>query len=327
MKRLASFISGSLLVGTIFAGDANLTVNYEFVDNSPAESENYSNEGTEEAAVYDYDASYYEYHVSPTNELISRPKKFYGITPNAFLTIEYVYSPNYKVLNIPIGFQITDKLYLKIRVPYIDRRIKVNGKWYKARGIGDTLVGFDYSEIRNDYFSTTTSIATTFPTGDNEKTDDGVLVPLGKDAFNIQLVQNFMFYKAGFLFSGAVGIKHYLTNNVFKYQGQKYEEEVGDKYFFHIGAIRDFGKILRASAKLVYYQTEESKLKRTGAQKIDLNNDLKAADIVVNIIPLKLNYKNITVRFTAILPVYTDTDVSDSKDRKYSLALGLTSAF
>lgn len=320
-------IGGLLLAGLSLGHAASLTVNFGFTEYVPP-SGNVSNEGTQEAIVNDFDSSYIENNVQPTNTEAIQPRAIVPIPPKASASVEYTYSENFKILNVPIGYKVTDWLFFKARIPYIQRTVKVGGKEYSASGIGDVYVGFDVVEVRKDTFATATTIATTLPTGDNEKTDDGVLVPLGKDSYNIHLGQHFSWMVSGFNLSGFAGIKYFFTDNEFNYQGQEYKEDVGTKYYLNFGVSRGVKDYVNLGAKLTYFQNAESKLK-VGGNEFGMRDDLKVADLILYVTPSRIRYKNFGAQLSVIIPVYTDynDEVQNEPDRKMSISVRVTKLF
>ena len=320
-------IGGLALASFALVQAASLTVNFDFAEPIPP-SENVGNEGVQEATINDYDASYIEYGIQPTNTEAIQPKITVPFPPKALASLEYIYSPNFKVLNIPIGYRLKDWLIFKARIPYIQRTIKVGNKEYSASGIGDVYVGFDIVEVRENKFATSTTIATSLPTGDNEKTDDGVLVPLGRGAYSLHLGQSFAWVISGFSFSAFAGFKLFITDNEFSYQGQEYKEDIGTRYYLNFavsGSIRDYAHF---GTRFVYFQSTESKLKANGGE-VGLKNDLKVADLVFYLVPSKLKYKNLGAQISVVVPVYTDynDEVQDEPDRKMSVSVRITKLF
>ncbi len=320
-------VGGLVLASFALVQAASLTVNFDFAE-PIFPSENVENEGVQEATINDYDASYVEYGIQPTNAEAVQPKAIVPFPPKALASFEYVYSPNFKVLNIPLGYRVKDWLIFKARIPYIQRTIKVGNKEYSASGIGDIYVGFDVVEVRENKFATSTTIATSLPTGDNEKTDNGVLVPLGKGAYNFHLGQSLVWVVSNFSFSVFGGVKVFLTDNEFAYQGQKYKEDIGTKYFLNFNinsSVRDFARL---GAKLVYFQNAESRIK-VNNNEVGLRNDLKVADLILYAIPLKFQHQGFGAHISVIIPVYTDynDEVEDKPDRKVTLSVRLTKLF
>ncbi len=306
-------INALILASAIVGQSGSLTVN---------------NEGVQEAIINDYDTSYIEYNVQPTNTEAVQPRAIVPLPPRASASLEYSYSDNFKVLNIPVGYKIKDWLFFKARIPYIQRTVKIGDKSYSASGIGDIYVGFDVIEKRKETFATATTIATSLPTGDNEKTDDGVLVPLGKDAYNMHVGQYFSWVAWDFSFSAFVGLKYYLTDNEFTYQGQEYKEEVGTKLYLNFGIDKNVKDYIRMGAKLTYFQNEESKMKVNGFEA-GMNDDLKVADLILYVVPSKIRYRNLGAQISVVVPVYTDynDEVRDEPDRKMSVSVRITKLF
>jgi len=324
MKR---FLGSLLIFSTaLYAGDANLTVSVEF--ESPQEVvENVIASEATETAIYDYDVSYIENNVSPINIEAIYPKKITLPPPQAFISIEYVYSENYRVLNVPISFKLNEHAFFKARVPFIYRKIKYKGKEYEASGLGDVYVGTDLIWVRTSNFALATSIATSLPTGDNENTDDGVLVPLGKDAENIHISQTLSWAVSDVVFAITYGFKHYFSDNVFTYEGVTYREKIGTRHFFNVDVSKDIKRLFRAGVRAVYFQSSSSKLK-IGDETIDLNNSIKAADLVVYVMPNRLRFRNFALKLSVIIPVYTDYGSGiEDEDRKLAASISIVKAF
>ena len=320
-------VGGLVLASFALVQAASLTVNFDFAEPIPP-SENVENEGVQEATINDYDASYMEYGIQPTNAEAVQPKALVPFLPKALTSLEYTYSENFKVINIPIGYKLKDWLLFKARIPYVQRTIKVDGKSYSASGIGDVYVGFDIVEVREENFATNTTVATSLPTGDNEKTDNGVLVPLGKGAYNLHLGQSIAWVVSNFSFSVFGGVKVFLTDNEFTYQGQKYEEDIGTKYYLNFNINSSLRNLARLGAKLVYLQNAESRI-RVNNSEAGLRNDLKVADLILYAIPLKLQHRGFGAHISVVIPVYTDynDEVESKPDRKMTLSVRLTKLF
>jgi len=324
MRKL--IISGLIWSSILYSGDANLTVRIEF--ESPQEIvENIIASETTEAAIYDYDASYVESNINPVNIDSIYPKKVALPPPQALLSIEYIYSENYRVLSLPISFRLNENAFLKTRIPFIYRKINYKGKEYEANGLGDVYVGVDLIWLRAEDFSLATSVATSLPTGDNEYTDNGVLVPLGKDAENIHISQTISFAISDVVFAMTYGFKYYFSENVFSYQGMTYREKIGTRHFFNIDISKLIKNLVRTGARAVYFQSSSSKLK-VGDEVINLNNSIKAADLVFYIIPHKLKFKNLSLKFSAIIPIYTDYGAGlEDEDRDIAASISVVKVF
>ncbi len=324
MKRLLT--STLLIASTLYAGDASLTVSIEFESSQDIVEKVIASEATE-TAIYDYDASYIENNVSPVNMEAVYPKKIALPPPQALISIEYIYSENYRVLNIPISFRLNDHAFFKARIPFIYRKIKYKGKEYEASGLGDIYVGTDLIWVRTGNFSVVTSIATSLPTGDNENTDDGVLVPLGKDAENIHVSQTLSWAISDIVFAITYGFKHYFSDNVFTYQDVTYREKIGTRHFFNIDISKDIKNLLRAGIRAVYFQSSSSKLK-IGDETVNLNNSVKAADLVAYVIPNRFKFRNFAFRFSVIIPIYTDYGSGlEDEERELAASVSIVKAF
>jgi len=77
-------------------------------------------------------------------------------------------------------YRLSPSLALKARVPLIlSKKVEFFGTEGKASGLGDVSLEAEYSKIRSAGEILSLSLSVKLPTGDDEKLDNGIAVPLG----------------------------------------------------------------------------------------------------------------------------------------------------
>lgn len=153
-----------------------------------------------------------------------------------------VFSKNYTQIDIPLSYALTDDIKIKLNVPYIDRSQELFGTKYSASGLGDISVTGQYIYGQKEMLFLS-GLTIKLPTGDKDKTDNGVSMPLGSGSYdfvinqavaktidrfrllgnvsyryNTEGEQNGVDYRAGDVFTWLAGVEHgYMAGKLWGY--------------------------------------------------------------------------------------------------------------
>lgn len=155
-----------------------------------------------------------------------------------------VFSKNYTQIDIPLSYALTDDIKIKLNIPYINRSQELFGTKYSASGLGDISVTGQYIYGQKEKgLLFLSGLTIKLPTGDKDKTDNGVSMPLGSGSYdfvinqavaktidrfrllgnvsyryNTEGKQNGVDYRAGDVFTWLAGVEHgYMAGKLWGY--------------------------------------------------------------------------------------------------------------
>ncbi|MCX8123707.1 MAG: hypothetical protein N3F66_06035 [Spirochaetes bacterium] len=257
-----------------------------------------------------------------TNDVVLMPHDLMELGKTASAGIASHYSDYTKIYSIPLSYILWSKLKFELSIPYVYREIK--NSWTsttsKADGLGDIKAGASYLHSFSDVFDSITSIAVTFPTGDAEKTDNAMLVPLGSGSRSYSITQSFSYLPLEKLrlYASALGIVYENTeiNSNKVDRGNVYGILLGCEYT--LDSIKGF-------IKINYININETTIKDSWGFSFGLNDSLKTSDVIVG--ALFRIYSVIALNASVSIPAYTkyDNDLTDTPDRKWYANFSVTS--
>lgn len=290
---------------------------------TPSQAQYYvppDSEGATEVTMYKADTVVIDSII--TNDVVLMPHDLLELGKTTSVGIASHYSDYTKIYSLPLSYIFWSKLKLEVTIPYVYREIKNNwsSTTSKANGWGDIKAGVSYLHSFSQTFDSITSAAVTFPTGNAEKTDNAMLVPLGSGARSYSITQSFSYLPLEKLrlYGSALGVVYedaeIDSNKVDR--GTVYGALLGCEYTWD--SIKGF-------IKINYININETTIQDSWGSSFGLNDALKTSDVIVG--ALFRIYSVIALNASVSIPVYTeyDKDLTDTPDRKWYANFSVTS--
>ncbi len=290
---------------------------------TPSQAQYYvppDSEGATEVTMYKADTVVIDSII--TNDVVLMPHDLQQLGKTTSVGIASHYSDYTKIYSIPLSYTLWSKLKFELSIPYVYREVKNNwsSTTFKASGWGDIKAGASYLHSFSDAFDSITSIAVTFPTGNEKEEDNGVLTPLGSGSRSYSISQSFSYVPVENLrlYGSALGIVYEnaeIDSNKID-RGNVYGALAGFEYTWD--SIKGF-------VKINYININETTIHDSWGSSFGLNDALKTSDVIVG--TLFRIYSVVAVKASVSIPVYTqyNKDLPDTPDRKWYANFSVTS--
>lgn len=128
------------------------------------------------------------------------------------------HSPFLSALYVPVKYGLTDNFSLSFSLPYLTKTLVYNDNHYIKNAYGDIALGLSGSFKPFRYFSGSTTVRGTLPTGNANAQEDGCFIPMGYGGYTGSVQQSFSIgaFDAGFisfrLFVSGIGICYFKSS-------------------------------------------------------------------------------------------------------------------
>jgi hypothetical protein len=254
-------------------------------------------------------------------------------------------SAHLKVYKIPLSYNITEKLKVGAKIPYVIKNMKgrYGGNELRNEGLGDISAHLKYAfSMKN--FRLVSTLVLKFPTGNNKEFDDGQeCLALGSGSYDWVLSQAFLVKTDRLKTVRFFGGVSYRLNGPGEYSERgivfgvpgnyTFKSRAGDAFFGFTGIewispIQKLRGYLTVSGIKVW-SGEEEYYNDIGiiSVKREKDDSLEAVDVIPGI-KYQVSKKS-AVRVGVSVPVYTryDPDVSNEEDRGVSVDFGVDYIF